>query len=125
MENARKFSNMPIAELRDEGLRLLLGQNLHLEVIVPATLCYLTAQPFAGGDFEDGALIRTLFVRVEKEFWKKHPALFRLAIERLRQGRQKLSAALASTTDEEQLSFLREAEENYSLVEKEIDECEK
>lgn len=119
IENARKFSNMPLKSIPDEGLRLLLGQNLYLEVVVPATICFLSVKPFAGGDFEDGALIRTLFLRVDKDFWKTHPKLLTSALEALRGGRKKLSDAFLSTLDEEELSFLSDAEENYSQAEKE------
>ena len=87
----RKYSKTPIEEISGEGLRILLGQNLHLEVIVPATLCLLERNPFESCDFEDGVLMRTLFLRVENNYWKKNPSHYQIALDVFRVASAKLS----------------------------------
>ena len=122
MENSRKYSEMPLSSIEAEGLRLLLGQNLYLDAVVPAALCYLETKPFAGGDFENGALMRTLFLRVDERYWVKNPNMFELAKILFKNSQIKLNDLFMITTDEEEVSFLRDTQENFSQIETSLTE---
>lgn len=116
-ENVTKYSNMPLKKVGAEGLRLLLVQNFCLDFVVPATICCLNEQPNAGGDMEEGALMRTLFTLVEKSFWDKNPGMLSKSAEVLRASRKLLNAKLSNETDPEEKSLLLEADENYRRAE--------
>lgn len=55
-----------------EGYRLLLGQNIALEILVPRVLEFLKANPFVSGDFYEGDLLNTL-LQIESGYWLSHP----------------------------------------------------
>jgi hypothetical protein len=116
MENARKYSEIPLSKIEDEGLRLLLGQNLFLDVIVPAALCFLDTNPLAGGHLENGALMRTLFLRVDRSFWDENPKLYEDAVAVFKRGLDKLTKKFSATVDVEEIPLLKDAEENFIQI---------
>ncbi|GLZ78494.1 hypothetical protein Afil01_33010 [Actinorhabdospora filicis] len=61
-------------ELAIEDLRLLIGQRIGLEFVIPVALERLRDDPLSAGDLYPGDLL-TAVLRVLATFWKAQPAL--------------------------------------------------
>ena len=57
-----------------EDLRLMIGQDIGLEYLVPLALQHLEANPFAEGNFYPGDLLKNV-TGVRRNFWIGHPDL--------------------------------------------------
>ncbi|MBU2663189.1 hypothetical protein KOI35_06670 [Actinoplanes bogorensis] len=62
----------PIGTLEVEDLRILLGQQVGVEVLVPLALDRLEDDPLAEGDFYPGDLLVSV-LRLPAEHWRGHP----------------------------------------------------
>ncbi|WP_370950289.1 contact-dependent growth inhibition system immunity protein [Amycolatopsis sp. cg5] len=63
-----RLRQVPIAELTVEDLRLLIGQQIGLAVLVPVAIEVLQRDPLAEGDMFEGDLLRAV-LRVDGGFW--------------------------------------------------------
>lgn len=75
-----ELRKVPLADLSAEDLRLLIGQKIGLEHLVPLALNVLAKDPWVEGDLYPGALIWAV-VQIDHSFWKEHPAFLRELIE--------------------------------------------
>lgn len=73
--NSHRLRNKLLREFTAEDLRFMLGQQISLPVLMPMALDVLDADPFAGGDMYEGALLN-MAVRVNPKFWRDHPTLW-------------------------------------------------
>jgi hypothetical protein len=62
----------PVGALGVEDLRVLIGQRVGLDALVPPALARLEADPLAEGDFYPGDLLSAV-VRLPVEYWRAHP----------------------------------------------------
>ncbi|MGO4528538.1 contact-dependent growth inhibition system immunity protein [Paenibacillus sp. 2TAF8] len=69
-----RLRKKPLFELNNEDLRLLIGQQMNLDFILPLALERLIENPFGSGDLYIGDLFCSI-LRVEKQYWKKHKEL--------------------------------------------------
>ncbi|MHA6622702.1 contact-dependent growth inhibition system immunity protein [Pseudonocardia sp. DLS-67] len=67
-----ELRRMPVEEFDVEALRLLIGQQIALPVLMPRALGVLDADPLAAGDFYPGDLLRSV-LEVDREYWAAHP----------------------------------------------------
>lgn len=63
---------VPLKQFNIEDLRIMIGQNIGLEYLVPLALKHLHRRPLAEGDFFPGDLL-TSVLRVEANFWVQFP----------------------------------------------------
>jgi hypothetical protein len=75
IETCSRLRRKPIGELSTEDLRLLIGQQFDLEILVPEALEILEANPFAMGDFYCGDLLMNV-LSIDRTFWKRHTDLY-------------------------------------------------
>ncbi len=61
----------PLGDLGDEGLRLLVGQQIALPTLIPLATAVFDQRPLASGDFYPGALLASV-LRVSDEYWDAH-----------------------------------------------------
>jgi hypothetical protein len=61
-----------------EDLRIMIGQNLSLEFLVPVAIGHLEVDPLSEGDFYPGDLLKAV-LSIDPAFWKKHADLWRRA----------------------------------------------
>jgi len=54
-----------------EHLRIMLGQNVGVEFLLPIAIDELIKNPLVSGDFYDGDLLSSV-LRIEVSFWKSH-----------------------------------------------------
>ena len=74
LSQLRRLRTVPMKELRIEDIRLLIGQSLGLEFLVPVALDHLEAHPLAAGDFYPGDLLKNV-MEVPEPFWNNHAEL--------------------------------------------------
>ncbi|MGE6666708.1 contact-dependent growth inhibition system immunity protein [Paenibacillus xylanexedens] len=90
----------PLCELNTEDLRLLIGQQINLNLIVPLALEQLIQNPLGSGDVYIGDLFCSV-LKVEKEYWNEHKELKNELDEAIRTYEE------ARNTVEEQISKYR------------------
>jgi contact-dependent growth inhibition (CDI) system CdiI-like immunity protein len=62
----------PVDQLGIEDLRVLVAQQVGLDVVVPIALARLEENPLAEGDFYPGDLLVAV-LRVAQTYWRSHP----------------------------------------------------
>jgi hypothetical protein len=67
-----RLRRVPIDHLDTEGLRLLIGQQEGLDVLVPLAIERLEADPLAEGDYYPGDLLAAV-LSVPTEYWQSQP----------------------------------------------------
>jgi len=73
-KNILKAEQKPIKELTNEDLRILLGQNLHLELIVPIVLDRLKFDILTRSEDLDVMLL-TKLLQIESNYWEDNPEI--------------------------------------------------
>jgi hypothetical protein len=71
---SHRLRKVPVEQLRIEDLRLLIGQSIGLEYLVPIALEKLEHDPWASGDFYKGDLLQKV-MRLPPAFWRTHQEL--------------------------------------------------
>jgi hypothetical protein len=66
----------PLKDFTIEDLRIMIGQNLGMEFLVPMAIDRLEKDPLAEGDFYPGDLLKSV-LSAEPGFWKTHTDLRR------------------------------------------------
>jgi hypothetical protein len=74
ISEAHKLRRKPLGELTVEDLRLLVGQQIGLPVLVPLAIEKLRLDPLAEGHMYEGDLLFAV-LRVDGGFWTAHPSL--------------------------------------------------
>ena len=69
-----RLRKVPVNKLSTENLRLLISQNISLNILVPLALEILESNPLAEGKMYRGDLLASV-ARVPQEFWEEHPEL--------------------------------------------------
>ena len=91
VQRAHQLYRQPLVAFTVEDLRLMIGQDIGLEFLVPLAIEVLEDNPLAGGDYHFGDLLLAV-LRVKKDFWSVHQDLRRRVYE--------LTAGLAGILDE-------------------------
>ncbi|MDR7277150.1 contact-dependent growth inhibition system immunity protein [Catenuloplanes atrovinosus] len=74
MEEIHRLRRVPVGALTVEDLRLLVGQEVALGVVVPLAVRLLEDDPLAEGDLLEGDLLAAV-LRVPAVFWSGRPDL--------------------------------------------------
>ena len=69
---AHRLRSVPLGDLTVENLRLLLGQKIGTQWLMPLALARLTVHPLAEGDFYPGDLL-TSVLGTDATYWSSHP----------------------------------------------------
>ena len=72
VRTAHDLRRKPIATLTTEDLRLLIGQQIGVDVLVRCALALLSDDPLAEGDFYPGDLLVAV-MKLPPQFWAAHP----------------------------------------------------
>lgn len=75
VSTCHRLRNKPLREFTVEDLRIMLGQQISLPILMPMAIEVLEQKPFAAGDYYRGDLLNNA-LRVDPKFWKKHPKLW-------------------------------------------------
>jgi hypothetical protein len=94
VRDAHRLRTVPIGSLSVGDLRLLLGQQIGVQWLVPVALEHLRQDPFAGQMYSGDLLNAVL--RAGSDYWDEHPSetmslwLVRQALENVRDEADKL-----------------------------------
>jgi hypothetical protein len=84
VQEVQRLRKVPLASLSIEDLRLLIGQKIGLQYLVPLAIERLQVNPLASGDMFEGDLLVNLLA-VPDEYWASHPvdnnALVEVAVQ--------------------------------------------
>jgi hypothetical protein len=89
VERCYQYRKIPLKDLAVEQLRILIGQNIGLQFLIPLAYEKLKENITAEGDTYPGDLLNAV-VRSEKEFWKKNPLLHKAMTELINTDSHKL-----------------------------------
>lgn len=65
----------PLRDFTVEDLRVMIGQSIGLEFLVPLAIEVLDENPFVEGDYYPGDLL-SMVMKVEPGFWQTHQDLY-------------------------------------------------
>ncbi len=74
VETIYKLRKKKLNEFTTEDLRITIGQNLSLPLLIPLAIDTLSNNILAEGDFYEGNLLKNV-LHVKPEFWNKNPEL--------------------------------------------------
>ena len=74
--NCHRLRRVPLKKFTAGDLRLMIGQDLSLEYLVPLAVELLEKNPFVEGDYYPGDLLKNV-LDVKREFWGQQPELER------------------------------------------------
>jgi hypothetical protein len=72
VRRCHELRQVSLSSLEIEDLRILLGQQIGVPVLVPQALGVLTDDPLAEGDFYPGDLLAAV-LRLADGYWQSHP----------------------------------------------------
>jgi hypothetical protein len=72
VHEVHRLRSVPIGLMTVEDLRLMLGQQVGTEWLMPLALERLTSDPLAAGDFYPGDLLMSV-LRTDASYWPTHP----------------------------------------------------
>jgi CDI immunity proteins len=67
-----RLRRVPLRQFTIEDLRIMIGQNVGLQYLVPLALEHLRRDPLAEGDYYPGDLLK-IVVSADAKFWQNHP----------------------------------------------------
>jgi hypothetical protein len=71
-----EMRHKPIADLTHGEVRMAIGQQFSLPILIPLAMERLAEDPLLEADFFEGDLLKFVFM-VEPEFWTDHPDLWK------------------------------------------------
>lgn len=71
LQAAYRLSRVPLREFSVEDLRVMIGQNIGLQYLIPLAIEELRKDPRAEGDFYLGDLLKAVLT-VDAKFWRDH-----------------------------------------------------
>jgi len=84
-----RLRRVPLKRFRLEDLRLMIGQGIGLQYLIPIALEHLRSHPLAQGDFYPGDLLITV-ARTPAPFWAAHPHLLPNLVQALQGAERRL-----------------------------------
>jgi contact-dependent growth inhibition (CDI) system CdiI-like immunity protein len=67
-----RLRRVPLRQFTVEDLRIMIGQNIGLQYLVPLALEHLRRNPLAEGDYYPGDLLK-MVLSADAKFWQNHP----------------------------------------------------
>jgi hypothetical protein len=71
-----RLRKKPLRDFTIKDLRIMIGQNISLDILIPIAFERLKQNIMAEGDFYQGDLLQNV-LRVEKFYWSKNPVIYR------------------------------------------------
>jgi CDI immunity proteins len=85
VETCHALRQKPLGTFTVEDLRIMIGQQISLPILVPLALERLEGNPLAEGDFFPGDLLENVLL-IDESFWLAHPELHRRACVAAKRG---------------------------------------
>ena len=71
VKECHRLRRVPLCQFGVEDLRIMIGQHIGMEHLMPLALEYLRADPLAEGAYYSGDLLAAV-LRAGKKFWQQH-----------------------------------------------------
>lgn len=107
VRTCHRLRRVPLKDFSIEDLRIMIGQEIGLEYLLPIALVELEKDPLAEGDFYPGDLLKNV-LGVSREFWRQHSELK----ERMDAIVEKAKAKLESLDESDELKAPLKADLN-------------
>lgn len=75
VETCHRLHRKPLIEFTTEDLRIMIGQQISLPLLIPLAVERLEAEPLAEGNYYPGDLLAAV-LKVDRAFWPEHPDSF-------------------------------------------------
>lgn len=95
-----RLRRKPLIAFTAEDLRIMIGQRMALQFLVPLALDVLEEDPLAAGDFYAGDLLEAM-LKIDKAFWSPYPA----ARERIRGIAGRVKELIKSMDEDDRRHF--------------------
>jgi hypothetical protein len=66
-----RLRRVPLRQFSVEDLRIMIGQNIGLQYLIPLALEHLRRDPLVQGDFYPGDLLK-MVLSADEKFWQDH-----------------------------------------------------
>ena len=76
IRTCHELRKVPLKDITADQLRLMIGQRISLEHLIPIALKILAKDPFIQATFYRGDLLVYVLNNTNEEFWNKHDALY-------------------------------------------------
>lgn len=86
-----RLRKKPLKDFTTEDLRVMIGQNINLEYLVPLAIEQLKENILAEGHFYEGDLLNSVLTS-EKEYWRKNKNNGKIICELFEQNEMRLKA---------------------------------
>ena len=73
------LANKKLKYFSPEDLRIMIGQNLGLDYLIPISIQILEKEPFLEADFYEGDLLLNV-LKIDKDYWDRNPEIKRKLI---------------------------------------------
>jgi hypothetical protein len=80
IKKVEKFINQPLKSLDIEALRVLIGQNIGLEYLIPLAIDKLKENILAEGDLYEGDLFKNV-LDCNRQFWVQHKDYYKIVVD--------------------------------------------
>jgi hypothetical protein len=79
VQTVHRLRRVPIGQFEPRDLRIMIGQGVGVQYLVPNALTLLERDPFMEADLHTGDLLMSVF-NVDDAFWQRSPELRRRAV---------------------------------------------
>ena len=90
IEKCVRYRKIPIQNLTVEQVRMLIGQQISLDYLLPIAFEFLEDDILSHGDFYEGDLVESIF-RTNQNYWASRPPFHKKILELLEKGKEKLN----------------------------------
>ena len=107
VKECHRLHRVPLCDFTVEDMRIMIGQDIGLEYLVPLALERLQAEPYAEGDFYPGDLLVNV-LGADVGFWRRRPEL-RQQLVAIAERAIGPSKTLPANADETEVGHIAEA----------------
>jgi len=107
VKECHRLRRVPLCDFTVEDLRIMIGQSIGLEYLVPLALERLQADPYAEGDYYPGDLLVNV-LRSDARFWRRQPE-FGQQLVTITERAIEPSRTLPADADETEAGYIAEA----------------
>lgn len=93
-----ELRKLPLENFTTEDLRMMIGQQIGLNYLIPLALEVLTVDLFAEGDFFEGDLLKNVLA-IDTDFWNNNKSYWAILDNLIKERRNEIVAHKFATTN--------------------------
>ncbi len=97
IRRTKELRKIPLSTFDTEDLRIMIGQQLSLDYLIPLALDTLKVDLFAAGDFFEGDLLKNVLT-IETGFWDSHKDYWQTLHDLIKNSRSEIADKKFDTT---------------------------